>query len=101
MNVSIAYDNWLARAELPAPGCQPALVVPLDHGDVIPLEWPRRPLEIVEEKISSKWDSVCRLAGAIEALGDRLQASVNEIDDTTPCWQNPYLVRSMHARRTD
>jgi hypothetical protein len=87
----IPYYFLLGRTQLPPPGNQPALVVPLDYDEVIPVEKDRTPFQAIEDLFRLQWQAIDDFMNLLIPHLDLHDIPMEERDSITPYWNNSYF----------
>lgn len=89
--VYLNYDSYFGRTQLPPPGRQPAVVVPLDFVDVVPLQKKREPYVIITNLFEHSLRRQVEFCDVLRPFLDVKGVPNNKKDDVTPYWNNGYF----------
>lgn len=75
-------------------GYRPALVVPIDHHDVVPAEKDRTPYHRFDEFLTQSLPTFKQRLEQLSAYFDPPSIPEHKVDEFTPYWQNAYFGRT-------
>ena len=87
----IAYDGDSGRVLLPGRNGAPALVVPLDYGEIIPMSRPRAPFEVLQEVFDNRLQDMTAFCCELRPHLDLGGIPELPADGSTPYWRNDYF----------
>ncbi len=82
---------YTGRCVLPPPGNQPAVIVPMDYPEIVPLEKPHEPYPALEHLFEQGLESLRELAARLTPYFDLKDVTDERVNDHAPYWRNPYF----------
>lgn len=86
----IVYPE-LNRTIMPLPDSRPALVVPLDHENVVPIKKNRLPYDVIDHMFEKELNQMMIFSNNLQPFFNPNGISNEKIDNTSPHWINNYI----------